>query len=78
MRQGQKIGPEQLNSYNRLYAMGMDSFTLSTQLNQLFSPAMGVDEGVFYLSAQQIARIPAWGSLKTVLQFKQVKEKRCL
>lgn len=63
---GTKNWPEQLNSYNRLYAMGVDSFTLSTQLNQLLLfPAMGMDEGVFYLNrAQQIARIPAWGQFK--------------
>ncbi|ARG98778.1 penicillin-binding protein activator [Legionella micdadei] len=60
--------PEQLNSYNRLYALGMDSYTLSTQLNQLLLfPAMGIDDksGVLYLNrAQQIARIPAWGQFR--------------
>lgn len=65
---GTKNWPEQLNSYNRLYAMGMDSFTLASRLNQLLLfPAMGMDgdNGVFYLNrAQQIARIPAWGQFK--------------
>ncbi|WP_347251734.1 penicillin-binding protein activator, partial [Legionella sp.] len=63
-----KNWPEQLNSYSRLYALGMDSYTLSTQLNQLLLfPAMGIDDksGVLYLNrAQQIARIPAWGQFK--------------
>ena len=65
---GNKNWPEQLNSYNRLYALGMDSFALSAQLNQLLLfPAMGVDDksGVLYLNqAQQIARIPAWGQFR--------------
>ena len=60
--------PEQFNSYNRLYALGLDSYALSTQLNQLLLfPAMGVSEksGVLYLnSSQQIARILAWGKFK--------------
>ena len=63
-----KNWPEQLNSYNRLYALGMDSYTLATQLNQLLLfPAMGIDDksGVLYLNrARQIARIPAWGQFK--------------
>ncbi|MBA2652934.1 MAG: penicillin-binding protein activator [Tatlockia sp.] len=65
---GSKHWPEQLNSYNRLYALGMDSFALSTQLNQLLLfPSMGIDDnsGVLYLNrTQQIARIPAWGKFK--------------
>lgn len=65
---GSRSWPEQLNSYNRLYALGMDSFALTTQLNQLLLfPAMGVDDksGVLYLTGtQQIARIPAWGQFK--------------
>ncbi len=65
---GTKNWPEQFNSYNRLYALGMDSYTLSTQLNQLLLfPAMGVSDksGVLYLnSSQQVARILAWGQFK--------------
>ncbi len=65
---GSRNWPEQFNSYNRLYALGMDSFALSTQLNQLILfPALGVSEksGVLYLSAnQQIARILAFGQFK--------------
>lgn len=62
-----KNWPEQLNSYNRLYALGMDSYSLATQLNQLLLfPAMGINDksGVLYLKKQQIARIPAWGQFK--------------
>jgi outer membrane PBP1 activator LpoA protein len=64
---GQKNWPEQFNSYNRLYALGMDSYHLATQLNHLLLfPALGREkEGVFYLkSSQQIARVPAWGQFK--------------
>lgn len=63
-----KNWPEQFNSYSRLYALGTDSYALTTQLNQLLIfPAMGINEknGVLYLNkAQQIARIPAWGRFK--------------
>ena len=65
---GGKNWPEQLNSYNRLYALGMDSYALSTQLNQLLLfPAMGVNDksGVLYFnSSHQITRILAWGQFK--------------
>ncbi|GGI86947.1 penicillin-binding protein activator [Legionella impletisoli] len=65
---GYKSWPEQLNSYNRLYALGMDSYELSNQLNQLLVfPAMGVRDksGILYLNPNgQIARISAWGQFK--------------
>lgn len=65
---GSRNWPEQLNSYNRLYALGMDSFALASQLNQLLLfPAMGLHDksGVLYLNrSQQVARIPAWGQFK--------------
>ena len=65
---GSRNWPEQFNSYNRLYALGMDSFALSSQLNQLILfPALGVSDksGVLYLSAnQQIARILAFGQFR--------------
>lgn len=66
---GAKNWPEQWNSYNRLYALGIDSFALVTQLNQLLLfPAMGFREShdVLYLNAnnQQIARILSWGRIK--------------
>jgi len=64
---GSKNWPEQWNSYNRLYALGMDSFILVTQLNQLLLfPAMGFSDrsGVLYLNPnQQIARILSWGRI---------------
>lgn len=62
---GMRNWPEQFNSYNRLYALGFDSFSLSTQLNQLILfPALGISDksGVLYLSGnQQISRISAFG-----------------
>lgn len=65
---GTRNWPEQLNSYNRLYALGMDSFALASQLNQLLLfPAMGIHDksGVLYLNrSQQVARVPAWGRFK--------------
>jgi len=66
-----KNWPEPLNSYNRLYALGMDSYALSTQLNQLLLfPSMGVSDktGVLSLnSSQQIARTLAFGQFKNGL-----------
>ena len=65
---GSRNWPEQFNSYNRLYALGMDSYALTGQLNQLILfPALGVSEksGVLYLSSnQQIARILAFGQFR--------------
>lgn len=65
---GNRNWPEQFNSYNRLYALGMDSFALTTQLNQLLLfPAMGVrdNSGILYLTPwQQVARISAWGQFR--------------
>jgi outer membrane PBP1 activator LpoA protein len=60
--------PEQLNSYNRLYALGLDAYVLSTQLNQLILfPALGMREqsGVLYLNpSHQIARILSFGQFR--------------
>ncbi len=65
---GSSAWPEQLNSYNRLYAMGMDSYLLSTQLNQLkLFPAMGASDnsGILFMnSPQEIARLLEWGKFK--------------
>lgn len=65
---GQRHWAEQLNSYNRLYALGMDSYALSTQLNQLLLfPALGVDDksGILYLTAgNRIARILAFAQFR--------------
>ncbi|MGQ3890843.1 penicillin-binding protein activator [Legionella sp. CNM-4043-24] len=63
-----KNWPEQFNSYTRLYALGADSYRLSSRLNQLMLfPAMSLqDQGdILYLNhARQVARIPAWGQFK--------------
>ena len=63
-----KNWPESLNSYNRLYAMGMDSYSLATELNRLILfPAMTVNNntGVLYLNgAHQIGRILSWGQFR--------------
>lgn len=63
-----KNWPEQLNSYSRLYALGMDSYSLSTQLNQLLLfPAMGVNDksGVLYLNrGKDVARVLSFGKFK--------------
>lgn len=65
---GVRNWPEQFNSYNRLYALGMDSYSLAMQLNQLMLfPADGSQEtnGVLYLKpTQQVARILEWGQFK--------------
>ena len=65
---GNRNWAEQLNSYNRLYALGMDSYALSTQLNQLLLfPALGVNDksGILYLNdSQHISRILVFGQFK--------------
>lgn len=65
---GTKNWPEQFNSYNRLYALGVDSYTLATQLNQLILfPADGSNDstGILYLKpTQQVARVLEWGQFK--------------
>jgi outer membrane PBP1 activator LpoA protein len=65
---GSRNWPEQFNSYNRLYALGMDGYALSNQLNQLLLfPALGVSDksGVLYLNNnRQIARILAFGQFR--------------
>ncbi len=57
--------PESYNSYTRLFALGMDSYSLAKQLNQLILfPALGIEDetGALYLTSnRQIVRIPAWG-----------------
>lgn len=63
---GVKNWPEQFNSYNRLYALGIDSYALTTRLNQLLLfPAAGSDNGTLYLQpAQQVARVLEWGQFR--------------
>src|SRR3990167_8401412 len=63
-----KNWPESLNSYNRLYAIGLESYTLVTQFNQLLVfPAMDTHPsvGILYVNPRhQVAHIPAWGQFK--------------
>lgn len=65
---GERNWPEQLNSYNRLYALGVDSYALATQLNQLILfPADGSKDnsGTLYLKpSQQVARVLEWGQFR--------------
>jgi outer membrane PBP1 activator LpoA protein len=65
---GTRNWPEQFNSYNRLYALGMDSYALATQLNHLILfPADGSMEsnGTLYLKpTQQVARVLEWGQFR--------------
>jgi len=65
---GSKNWPEQFNSYNRLYALGMDSYALATQLNQLLLfPTDGSRESngtLFLQPSQQVARVLEWGQFK--------------
>ena len=65
---GTRNWPEQFNSYNRLYALGMDSYALANQLNQLLLfPADGSKDtnGTLYLKpSQQVARVLEWGQFK--------------
>ncbi len=63
---GDKNWPEQFNSYGRLYALGVDSFLLTTTLNELLLfPAVNNDNGVLYLNANhQISRILSFGQFR--------------
>lgn len=59
---------EQLNSYNRLYALGLDSFMLANQLNHLMLfPAVGINDksGVIYLTKNhKLTRILVFGQFR--------------
>ena len=61
-----KHWPEQLNSYSRLYALGLDSATLVEDMNKLLLfPAMGVDNegGLLYLTHDnQVVRMLTFGT----------------
>ncbi|CAM2733343.1 penicillin-binding protein activator [Legionella worsleiensis] len=65
---GSRNWPEQFNSYNRLYALGMDSYALATQLNQLILfPADGAMEAngtLFLQPSGQVARVLEWGQFR--------------
>jgi len=65
---GHRNWSERFNSYSRLYAIGMDSYTLGTELNslQLF-PALGMgnETGTLYLTANhRISRILSFGKIE--------------
>lgn len=61
--------PEGFNSYTRLYAMGMDSYTLGTELNSLLLfPALGTTHqtGALYLSQDhRISRMLPFGQFQS-------------
>ncbi|MGC1181857.1 penicillin-binding protein activator [Legionella sp.] len=65
---GSRNWPEQFNSYNRLYALGKDSYLLASQLNQLMvfpADELTSGEGILYLKpSQQIARVLEWGQFR--------------
>ncbi|QMT61894.1 penicillin-binding protein activator [Legionella sp. PC997] len=65
---GTRNWPEQFNSYNRLYALGIDSYTLATQLNQLMlfpADKSRNGEGILYMQpSQHVARVFEWGQFK--------------
>ena len=65
---GAKNWPEQFNSYNRLYALGMESYALSTQLNQLMlfpsDGSFGTKENLYLSTSQQVARVLEWGQFR--------------
>ena len=58
--------PEQLNSYNRLYALGMDSYILTTKLRQLSLSPASINEksGILYLNDANVIRLSSWGKFK--------------
>lgn len=63
-----KPWPEQLNNYNRLYAMGKDAFLLGKRLNQLkLFPMLGSlnNSGTLFIDNKgQITRQLAWAKFK--------------
>ncbi|KTD53583.1 lipoprotein [Legionella santicrucis] len=65
---GSRNWPEQFNSYNRLYALGTDSYTLATQLNQLMlfpADEAHTGDGILYLKpSQQVAYVLEWGQFR--------------
>lgn len=61
-----KNWPEQLNSYNRLFALGMDSFAFISRLNQWkIFPSLAANDGLLSLKPSgKITRDLAWGRFK--------------
>ncbi len=69
-----KSWPEQFNSYNRLYAMGRDSFLLTNQLKQLsMFPLMGMKDhsGTLFMDkSRKVRRRVDWAKFKRGLAVK--------
>lgn len=65
---GTKNWPEQFNSYNRLYALGQDSYALATQLNQLMlfpaDSSMETNATLYLNTSNKVARVLEWGQFK--------------
>lgn len=63
-----KNWPEPLNSYSRLFALGMDSYQLASEFNQLkLFKTIGTSNFSAPLQLKkmhQISRLPAWGQFK--------------
>lgn len=63
-----KHWPEQLNSYSRLYALGLDSAILVENINKLLLfPAMGVNnqgELLYLTHDNQVVRLLTWGTFR--------------
>lgn len=62
---GTRNWPEQFNGYNRLYALGHDSYKLSTQLNQLIlfsvEGSKGASSALYLSASQQVTHPIEWG-----------------
>lgn len=69
--QRKKHWPEQLNSYDRLYALGLESYDVTKQLNKLkLFPAIALSEDgsmVYLKNDNTIRRYLAWGQFKNGL-----------
>lgn len=65
---GKRNWPEQLNSYNRLYALGMDSYELTSQFNRLLLfpavPIATTQDSLYLNWTQQVGRMLTWGQFK--------------
>ena len=65
---GARNWPEQFNSYNRLYALGKDSYALASQLNHLMlfpADESSTGDGILYLKpSQQVVHVLEWGQFR--------------
>lgn len=75
---GKRNWPEQLNSYNRLYALGMDSYELTSQFNRLLLfpavPIATTQDSLYLNWTQQVGRMLTWGQFKggVAVEIKEV------